>query len=258
MKLYQRLALGGLSLFVALTMISGCEARQPAPQKADFDYYVLALSLAPAFCEDSIGNRRVPHQCRDFDLADFQRQPLTLHGLWPNKLKGRHPFYCNGERDRGGMCDQTRVQLPQSLAGRLLAVMPGTADCLDRHEWAKHGSCSGLGMAQYFDESVRLVERANKALAGSLGSHAGREAGLDTLRAAISKNDPALLESVVFDCRTPRSDSPARRKPMLREVRVYFQALPDGRVGGPMNFREAGVKHFNSGCPAGRAYVDAP
>jgi ribonuclease T2 len=45
---------------------------------------------------------------------------------------------------------------------------------------------------------------------------------------------------------------------MLREVRVYFQALPDGRVGGPMNFREAGVKHFNSGCPAGRAYVDAP
>lgn len=258
MKLYQRLALGGLSLFVALTMISGCEARQPVAQKADFDYYLLALSLAPAFCENSIGNRRVPHQCRDFDLVDFQRQPLTLHGLWPNKRKGRHPFYCNGERDRGGMCDQTRVLLPQSLSEKLSAVMPGTADCLDRHEWSKHGSCSGLSMVDYFNESIKLVERVNQAIGAALADHAGREVGLDILRAQLKKRDPALLDSVVFDCRTPRSDSPAQRKPMLREVRIYFYALPDGSVGEPMNFREAGVRHFNSGCPAGRAYVDAP
>ena len=258
MKLYQRLAFGALSLFAALLLAAGCEARQSAQYKADFDYYVLVLSLAPAFCEDSIGNRRVPHQCRDVDLADFQRQPLTLHGLWPNNRNGRHPFYCNGERDRGGMCDQTRLSLPDSLSTRLEAVMPGTADCLDRHEWAKHGSCSGLSMAQYFDASVKLVERANRALGAALGSHAGREVGLDTLRAQVRSRDSALLESVVFDCRTPRSDSPARRKPMLREVRVYFHAQPDGSVGEPMDFREAGVRHFNSGCPAGRAFVDIP
>lgn len=257
MKLYQRLALFLLASS-ALLATGGCEARPPVYQKADFDYYLLALSLAPAFCEDAIGNRRVPHQCRDFELADFQRQPLTLHGLWPNRLSGKHPFYCNGERDRGGMCDQTRVQLPELLAGKLSVAMPGTADCLDRHEWAKHGSCSGLDMTQYFGESVKLTERANRALGTALASHAGREVGLDTLRAELKKRDPALLESVVFDCRTPRSDSPARRKPMLREVRVYFRVLPDGRPGEPMNYREAGVKHFNSGCPAGRTFVDVP
>lgn len=258
MKLYQRLVWVGLTLFG----MAGCEARQAVLQKADYDYYLLSLSLAPAFCEDALGRfnqgSRAPHQCRDVDLADFQRQPLTLHGLWPNRRSGKHPFYCNGERDRGGMCDQTRVQLPQPLAGKLSAVMPGVADCLERHEWAKHGSCSGLDMAQYFDESVKLTERANRALGAMLASHAGREVGLDSLRAELKKRDPAILESVVFDCRTPRSDSPARRKPMLREVRIYFYAQADGSVGEPMNFREAGVRLFNSGCPAGRAYIDAP
>lgn len=269
MKLYQRLEWVGLALFgrvlfgqalfgMALFGMAGCEARQPVPQKADYDYYLLSLSLAPAFCEDAIGNRRVPHQCRDVELADFQRQPLTLHGLWPNRASGGHPFYCNGERDRGGMCDQTRVNLPAALSAKLDAVMPGTADCLERHEWAKHGSCSGLEMAGYFGESINLVQRANRALGAVLASHAGREVGLDTLRAELKRRDPALLESVVFDCRTPRSRSPERRKPMLREVRVYFDVLPDGRPGQPMDFREAGVKHYNSGCPAGRAYVDAP
>ncbi len=261
MKLYQRVALiclGGWAMFA----IGGCEARPPASgqaaQKADFDYYLLALSLAPAFCEDSIGKRRVPHQCRDFDLVDFQRTPLTLHGLWPNNRSGKHPFNCGAERRDGGMCSLSEVALPRALSARLETVMPGTADCLDRHEWAKHGSCSGLDMQGYFSESIKLVERANRAVGDVLASHAGREVALDTLRDALRKHDPALLESVTFDCRTPRSDSPARRKTMLREVRVYFQVLPDGRPGEPMNFRDAGVKHFNSGCQAGRAYVDAP
>lgn len=262
MKLYQRLALGGLTLSAALLLIAGCEARQAAMsdavQEAGYDYYLLALSLAPAFCEDALGKRRVPRQCRDVELADFQRQPLTLHGLWPNKRSGRHPYYCNGERDRGGMCDQTRVRLPQSLAAELAVAMPGMADCLDRHEWAKHGSCTGLGMADYFSESLRLTQRANRAMGEALGRHAGGEIGLDALRAQISARDPELLDSVVFDCRTPKSDTPARRRPMLSEVRIYFRVQPDGRPGAPMDFREAGVRHYNSGCPAARAYIDAP
>jgi ribonuclease T2 len=266
MKLYQRLVLiclGGWAMFV----ISGCEARPPgspkAAQKADYDYYVLSLSLAPAFCEDALGRsnqdrRHVPHQCRDTGLADFQRQPLSLHGLWPSRLSGRHDFFCDDARDRGGMCGQPRVSLPEPLASRLAVAMPGTADCLERHEWAKHGACTGLSAEVYFDEAIKLVARANRAIGAELADHAGREVGLDTLRADIRQRDPALLESAVFDCRTPRSDIPAQRRPMLREVRLYFQVLPDGRPGEPMDFHEAGVKHFNSGCPAGRAYVDAP
>lgn len=258
MKLYQRLVAGSLSLFAACVLIAGCEARQVPTGKPAFDYYLLSLSLAPAFCEEALGQRRVPRQCRNLTQSDFQRQPLTLHGLWPNRRSGKHPFYCNGERDRGDMCEQTRVSLPADLSRRLQQAMPGVADCLDRHEWAKHGSCSGLAVAEYFDASVRLVERVNRAMAEALGRHAGREVALETLRAAIAARDPALLSSVVFDCRTPRSDRPARRKPMLREVRVYFRVQADGRVGEPMDFREAGVRHFNSGCAAGRGFVDAP
>jgi len=269
MKLYQRLvliALGSLAMFA----ISGCDARAPATQHtqergagaavttAGFDYYLLALSLAPAFCEDAIGNRRVPHQCRDTTLAAFQKMPLTLHGLWPNSLSGQHPFDCGSDRRQGSMCSLDSVRLPRELSARLETVMPGTADCLDRHEWSKHGACSGLSQSDYFDQSILLVERVNRAMGTLLAAHAGQEVALDALRAALKQHDPELLESVTFDCRTPRSQSPERRKPMLREVRVYFRALPDGRPGTPMNFREVGVKHYNSGCPAGRAYVDAP
>lgn len=258
MKLYQRLAVGSLSLLLALLVGAGCEARAPAQKTTDYDFYVLALSLAPAFCEDALGHRQLPRQCWNFDFADFQKQPLTLHGLWPNNRSGRHPFYCNGERDRGGMCDQTRVQLPAPLASKLAAAMPGAVDCLDRHEWAKHGSCSGLSMADYFDQSLSLVDRANRAMGSVLAAYAGKQVPLEVMRSQIRKQDPALLESVVFDCRTPRSNAPSRRKPMLREVRIYFHARPDGRPGEPMNFREAGAKHFNSGCPAAHAYIDVP
>lgn len=258
MKLYQRLVVGSLSLISACLLVAGCEARQVPAGKPVFDYYLLSLSLAPAFCEEALGRRRVPRQCRDLTQVDFQRQPLTLHGLWPNRRSGKHPFYCNGERDRGEMCDQTPVTLPAGLSRRLQRVMPGVADCLDRHEWAKHGSCSGLAMEEYFDASVRLVDRANRAMAEVLASHAGRELGLDTLRMELKKRDPALVKSVVFDCRMPRTDRPERRKPMLREVRIYLEKRADGRIGEPMDFREAGVRHFNSGCSAGRAYVDMP
>lgn len=223
-----------------------------------FDHYLLALSVATAFCEDRPVRAGKLAQCRDLNEASFKALPLTLHGLWPSRLDRRHPVFCGG-RAGESFCAIRPLRLQSDTRSRLDRAMPGTADCLDRYQWAKHGSCSNMAVGDYFAVSVALTERVNRALGAELARHMGREVKLDTLRTALAKHDPALLDAVVFDCRTPNTPHPAKRRPMLWEVRVAFERDPaSGAPGKPLDFRNVGHRHFNSGCPKGRAYVDTP
>lgn len=225
---------------------------------ARFDYYLLALSMAPAFCEDDPVHKRGFAQCRLLSAARFQTMPLTLHGLWPNRFDRRHPADCVGETG-GAFCRLPEVRLPAGTRARLTRIMPGVADCLDRHQWVKHGSCSGLREDVYFEAAAALTERVNRALGAELVRHMGREVRLDTLRAALDRHDPALAEAVTFDCAIPRTRDRAKRRPMLREVRVRFERNPaTGAPGRPLARSRTGHAHFHSGCPGGRAHVDTP
>lgn len=227
-------------------------------ESARFDYYLLALSVAPAFCEDQPERKKSYAQCRSLSAPTFRAMPLTLHGLWPNRLDRKHPAYCKGE-SRGAFCSLPPLSLATPTRAWLAKVMPGSADCLDRYQWVKHGSCSGLPAEAYFKASAELTERVNRAIGGEIGHHMGREVSLVDLRAALSRADPELRDAVSFDCRTPRTPDPVKRRPMLHEVRVYFQIDPrSGGPGRPMPYARAGVRHYNSGCPGGLAYVDTP
>jgi ribonuclease T2 len=244
------------STWLAIALLLLPLAAGAAP--ARFDHYLLALSVAPAFCEDEPGRKRGFAQCRALSAAGFQAVPLTLHGLWPNRADRRHPAFCGGRAD-AAFCSLPAVHLPADTRVRLGRVMPATADCLDRYQWAKHGSCSGLREDEYFRVAAALTERVNRALGDELARHMGREVDLGTLRAALAKRDPALRDAVSFDCRTPHTPVPAKRRPMLREVRVYFErSAATGAPGRPLPLAHAGVRHYNSGCPQGRAYVDTP
>lgn len=225
---------------------------------ARFDYYLLALAVAPAFCEDEPHQKRNYAQCRALSDAAFKATPLTLHGLWPNRRDRSHPQWCGGER-QGAFCRMPAVRLPAGTRARLARAMPATADCLDRYQWAKHGRCAGLPETDYFAAAAALTERINRALGPELARHAGREVDLATLRAALAQRDPALLDAVGFDCRTPHTSERAKRRPMLREVRVAFERSPlTGAPGKPLPITHAGMRHYNSGCPQGRAYIDSP
>jgi ribonuclease T2 len=242
----------GLLFALLLAPLAGCA--EPPP----FDHYLLALSVAPAFCEDEPQRKRKFAQCRTLSAPQFSSVPLTLHGLWPNRADRRHPQYCGGEA-AGGFCRLPKLDLPTGTRTRLARVMPGAADCLDRYQWAKHGSCSGLAEADYFTTSAALTERVNRAIGGEIARHMGREVDLAGLRKTLARTDPALVDAVIFDCRTPRTPDPAKRRPMLREVRVHFERDPaSGGPGQPMAYTRAGHRHYNSGCPGGRAYIDSP
>jgi ribonuclease T2 len=222
-------------------------AAQPgdSPRRARFDFYLLALSLEPAFCED--GNQRIS-QCRALDAAAFERTPLVLHGLWP---EARQPNAW--PRD----CDGPRLELDPGTREQLGRWMPGVREGLDRHEWRTHGRCSGLDADTYFRAAIAATRRANDALGQAIRRNAGRHMTAAGLRAAAGQSVAGFGEHLVFQCRTLRSDDPAkRRQPHLVEVRVCLD--DDGPGGAPGSLlRCADVGRRDQGCGGGFT-IDEP
>jgi len=109
-------------------------AQQHVPGR--FDYYVLSLSWSPEYCAGPAGGRN-PQQC-----GEGRRYGFVVHGLWPQYERG-WPQDCS-----------PAAAVDRAIVARMLSLMP--AEKLIEHQWRKHGSCSGLDPASYF----QLVETA--------------------------------------------------------------------------------------------------
>jgi ribonuclease T2 len=127
-------ALAIVCSFVSLATPSLAETTAPG----QFDFYVLSLSWSPSYCEAAGDKRQDPQCARPFGFV--------VHGLWPQFEKG-YPSDCTDPNGR----------LPQSLIKAQLDIFPAAG--LVVHEWKKHGSCSGLDAAAFF-------EAVHKAFAG--------------------------------------------------------------------------------------------
>jgi ribonuclease T2 len=109
------------------------DRRQGEP--GQFDFYVLALSWSPSYCEAAQAkapNRAPDQQCGGRPFA------FVVHGLWPQYERG-FPSYCQVPAPR----------LDRAVVGRMLDLMPSPR--LIFHEWDQHGTCSGLSPHAYFD-----------------------------------------------------------------------------------------------------------
>jgi ribonuclease T2 len=230
-----------LAGLVAITSLAACE---PEPS---VDHYVLALSWQPAFCERNGGKP----ECRELDGGDFAATNLALHGLWPNAAEGDHPFYCGvaaGNRDAdeaGDWCTLPATGADQATQADLARVMPGSASCLDRHEWIKHGSCTGLGGDAYFDASVHLVRemqatRLSKVLRANIGKEVSRRGLLDAFEADFGAGAADALELL---CRRQG------QRAYLTEIRL---ALRSASIDKPLsrNALFLGGPPPHGGCPA--------
>ena len=96
-----------------------------------FDYYVLALSWQPSWCA-STGDGRDAPECDPGTGRDF-----SVHGLWPQYEDG-WPDYCN-----------TRERDPSRRESQMMADVMGSGG-LAWHQWQKHGRCTGLSAANYY------------------------------------------------------------------------------------------------------------
>ncbi len=118
-------------ILLAASLIPAAPARRKKPGKANYDYYLLSLSWAPDFCA-------LPNVTKsDAECGKGRKVGFIVHGLWPQADTGRGPENCGPASPVG----QDIVQL-------MLKYIPTAG--LIQHEWATHGTCSGLKVADYF------------------------------------------------------------------------------------------------------------
>lgn len=179
-----------------------------------FDYYTLAVSLTPAFCDQN-QKWRNSVQCRD-------RLPLTVHGLWPEKSHGRAPASCAGGA----------LLLSAAQEKTLRGIMPDGG--LRQHEWKKHGRCSGLESGVYFDFLARefmQLKWPERLQPRGRDIYAERQALLQEFH----RLNPGFPERAVM-LRCEGRDRP----PLLSEIRLCL--TPEGKPAEC-------VANFKSNCP---------
>jgi len=139
-----------------------------------FDYYVMALSWSPTFCQTHPDEEE---QC------GHKGYGFVLHGLWPQYESGNGPQRCD-----------TDTEPDRKTIATTLAFMPSKR--LIKHEWSSHGACSGLDPAAYF----RLADRAFASLQVPPDLKAPAQdvqTKSDDLRDMLKRANPALHDDMM-------------------------------------------------------------
>lgn len=211
----------------AATTRTAAPAAAPAAGPS-FDFYLLALSLHPAFCAEHPRKR----ECRTGG-----HRPLVIHGLWPENLEPRtYPHDCPAPA----------LDLDDALEQQLADFMPGMLDGLHEHEWREHGGCSGLDDDVYFRDTLELARSLAAALAAKLTTLAGGEATAAELRETAELFQPGIGASFTLHCRNLRGSG---NRAVLFEVRQCIDN--DGPGGAPMTLLACEkVRRRDQGCGA--------
>lgn len=135
-----RRVLAGLGLALAMTgaALAAGDRQNTAGQ---FDFYVLSLSWSPSWCASQGDRAAASVQC-----AGPRPFGFVVHGLWPQYDKG-FPESC-------------AVSGPgpdRALVDSMLDLMPSPG--LVRHQWRKHGTCSGAAPAAFFADVRHAAAR---------------------------------------------------------------------------------------------------
>lgn len=121
-----------LVLFAALATPARKAKTQAPAVLPPFDYYLLSLDWAPDFCSQPDAAAANPKECATGHGTGF-----VVHGLWPEAAQGKSPGSCGPEK----RVDKSVIKI---------AVPYMLSEGLIRHEWAVHGTCTGLSPADYF------------------------------------------------------------------------------------------------------------
>lgn len=137
--------------------------------------YTLALTWNPGFCRQSVNRAR-------FQCDPANRFGFVLHGLWPDGRGAAWPQYCAAS-----------PRLAEAEVRRNLCTMPSAA--LQRHQYAKHGSCSGLTPAAYFARARSLYAAVRYPDMDALSRRPGLTAG--QFAAAFARANPGMTSAML-------------------------------------------------------------
>jgi ribonuclease T2 len=254
----------GVALFAAVPKGAIAQGdRGAAP--GDFDYYILAMSWSPTYCDGRNGgedrdrgyDRRSYNDRgggyssgdgwgRDGDRGYDRRRgdsdeqcsgarpyAFVLHGLWPQYERKGWPEMCETKE---------RSWVPDELIGRMMDIMPSRR--LVIQEYKKHGVCSGLDPRGYFAaarrayESVRIPDEfqdLSQPLAVSPERirraflDANPQLGADMIQVVCSKNLLRELRVCLTKDLSPRNCS---RNEQSRQCSSDTVIMPPVRGGG--------------------------
>ena len=207
-----RLAAAWLALLLAVPVPA--PAQSPAAP-GTFDYYVLALSWSPEHCASPAG-------ATDRRECGTIRNGFVVHGLWPQFRAGGYPESCGPV----GL-------VPQVVIARNLDVIP--EEKLIRHEWATHGTCTGLDVESYLAR-VRAARQAVKLPDDYLAPNVEFRTDMARLRAAFAAANPGFPpEAFAAQCHGRH----------LAEVRICLgKTLEPLACGADVNADDCGRRQF--------------
>jgi ribonuclease T2 len=158
---FPRRCILGVTHLIFLSSLWGLFVTPPSPP--GFDFYVLAMTYQPEFCN-------FPAPC----AYPGPQETFSLHGLWPEWKNGTWPSTCSTDP----LIDSTirRVGLK-----RMEKYWPDLKSeygngkkyaSLWEHEWSKHGTCSGLSQDVYLsvtlDNDLRMPRKVRRSIGGSI------------------------------------------------------------------------------------------
>jgi ribonuclease T2 len=163
-----------------------------------FDFYVLALSWSSGFCETkgASGTYSSPSSSQCVPGAG---RGFVVHGLWPQNQHG-YPSDC-------GPMGRTPSRIALQTLGDLYPD-----EGLARHEWSKHGTCSGKSPTDYFADVRRARDGISIPQPFLAAQSEQTWTPIDIERAFIAAN-PGLRPDML---------SVACPKNILTEIRICF------------------------------------
>jgi ribonuclease T2 len=170
-------AIASSFIFVFAIVALADDRRQNTP--GAFDFYVLALSWSPTYCESvkARSGARPDPQCSGRPFA------FVVHGLWPQYEQGFPSF-----------CQVPAPRLDRATVSAALDLMPSPR--LIFREWDRHGTCSGLSPHGYF-EAARKARAAVKIPAEYLAPAEALSVAPDDVASAFMKANPGLPQAAL-------------------------------------------------------------
>ncbi len=181
-----------------------------------FDYYVLSLSWSPSFCQD----RPDADQCG-------RGHRFIVHGLWPQF-----------ERGFPSDCDTTHQRPARNLLNRYADETTESSGLL-AYQWRKHGTCTGLRPADYFDATARAARAVT--IPPSL-KNMSRDLDVDPRvieKAFVDANPRFERDTVTIKCRDNK----------LTEVRICLTTDLKPRKCGKDVIRDCGARALDVPAP---------
>ena len=188
----------------------------------DFDFYVLALSWSPTYCQRQSGFANRLQCSTDIDRA------FVVHGLWPQYDRG-YPENC---------ATSEPLRVLRSLIDTVLDIMPGPG--LVGGQWRKHGTCTGLTQADYLETVRRAHDAITIPEAFRSARHRQTVSSRSAEQAFITENPGLSANGIAIACRDG----------LLSEVRICLtRGLEFRRCE---NVDAGGCRQSQLAMPAGR------